>query len=213
MKILLADSPFWSRLGGDFQKKYAEEATKAYKEASKLLPFGSKYVTFVVQPREYGLIEATHDIGRTHNSGLIEMAFDPKFALKNPGQILEQVRLTVFHEMNHAARFNIPLWHKSFLDHCVFEGLATVFARDRAGDNALWGQYDEKDVKRWLEEVKKHADMSNYGDYMFKHPDGRRWIGYKTGTYIIDQAVKKSGKSVEQLSELQCKDILRLAGV
>jgi uncharacterized protein YjaZ len=213
MKVLLADSPFWSKLGEDFQEKYVKEATKAYKEVSKLLPFGSKYITFMVQPREYGLIEATHDAGRTHNSSLIELAFSPKFALKNPGQILKQVRPTVFHEMNHAARFNIHIWHKSFLDNCVLEGLATVFERDRGGEDVLWGKYDEKDVKKWLAEVKKQANMSNYGEYMFKHPDGRRWIGYKTGTYIIDRAVEKSGKSVEELSKLECKDILQLAGV
>ncbi|HVX57985.1 MAG TPA: DUF2268 domain-containing putative Zn-dependent protease [Candidatus Saccharimonadales bacterium] len=211
MKILLADSPFWKELGEDFQKKYKRAAESAYEEVTKLLPFGSGYVTFVVQPREYGLIAETHDIGRTHNSDLIELAFDPKFARKNPQQILDQVRPTVFHEMNHAARFNLNIWHTSFLDHCVLEGLAAVFARDYADYDALWGRYDEGEARKWLAEIRKKEKTLDYDAYMFKHPDGRRWIGYKVGTYLIDQAVKNSGKSVVELSKLESADILTLA--
>lgn len=216
MKVLLADSPFWKERGGDFQTRYVKEVKSAYAKATKLLPFGSKYLTFVVQPREYGLIKETHDAGHAHNSGLIELAFSPKFAIKNPKQILGQVAPTVLHEMNHAARFNIPIWHKSFLDLCVLEGLATVFARDYADDDALWGRYDKPDAKKWLAEIKKNEKTLTYvkyGEYMFKHPDGRRWIGYKTGTYIVDQAAKNSGKSVSELSKLECRDILKLAKV
>jgi uncharacterized protein YjaZ len=48
---------------------------------------------------------------------------------------------------------------------------------------------------------------------MFTHTDGRKWIGYKVGTYIIDQAMKNSGKSVIELTQMECVDILKLAKV
>jgi uncharacterized protein YjaZ len=213
MKVLLADSPFWKDLGEDFQEEYVEAVETAYEKAAKLLPFGSKHVTFVVQPREYGLIDVTHDSGRTANAGLIELAFDPKFAAKQPQQILRQTDYTVFHEMNHAVRFNVRVWHESFLDNCVFEGLATVFERDQAGHDAPWAKYDESDTERWLQEIKQAGKSIDYDAYMYKHPDGRRWIGYKTGTYIIDRALKNSGKTVTDLTKLENEEILKLAKV
>lgn len=192
--------------------QYKKEIEKAYKEVSKLLPFGSTHINFFVQPRFYGLIKHTGDSARTYNSEFIELAFDPTKDKKGLQIIMDGVRPSVYHEMNHAARFNIPIWHKTFIENCVLEGLATVFTRDYAGENAKWAQYP-KNVEEWLEEVVAKKDQIDYGQYMYTHPDGRQWIGYKVGTYIIDQAIKNSGKTVIKLTEMECKDILKLSKV
>ena len=213
MKVLLAHSPSWDELGDEFQKKYVKSVRLAYKQAVKLLPFGSDYVSFVVQPREKVLIGATHDYGRTHNSGFIELAFSPKYAMKYPDKIISRLRSLVLHEMNHAARFDIPIWHKTFLDLCVMEGLATVFEREYADFDGPWGKYPGQQVERWIQEIKKNEKNLSYDEYMYKHPDGRRWIGYKVGTYLIDEAIRNSGKTVIELTKLECQDILKLAKV
>jgi hypothetical protein len=59
----------------------------------------------------------------------------------------------------------------SFMDGVVSEGLATAFERDAGGRLPPW----------------------------FQHPDGRRRIGYRAGTYIADQAIAASGSSAADL--------------
>lgn len=215
MKVLLADSPHWKDLGEDFQQKYIDRVQAAHQDAAKLLPFGYEHISFLVQPRKQRLIKITHDNGCTYNSSLIELAFDNEYAAEHPEQIIKQARAMVFHEMNHAARFHLGIWHwrESFLDYCVLEGLATVFAREYAGYDAPWGQYSENDVKAWLKEVKKAGKDIKDEEYMYTHPDGRKWIGYKVGTYIVDQAMKNSGKSVIELTRLEFEDIMKLAEI
>lgn len=52
-----------------------------------------------------------------------------------------------------------------------------------------------------------------YWQWMFQHPDGRRWIGYRAGTYIADKAIRASGCSAAELAETPTDEFLRLAGV
>lgn len=210
MKIHVADSEY--KVSDDFWKRYKTEIKKSFTEASKLLPFGSKHINFFVQPRTYALIKETGDNARTHNSEFIELAFDPTRDKNGLDTILNGVKYGVYHEMNHAARWNIPIYHHTFLDSCIMEGLATAFARDYAGEKALWAKYP-KNVAEWIQEIIDKNDMFNWGHYSFDHPDGRRWIPYKTGTYIVDQAASNSGKSIIELTQLECTEILKLAKI
>jgi hypothetical protein len=210
MKIHFADSPY--QLPADFKVAYIDEVKKAYKQAAKLLPFGSKHLNIFVQPRTFALIKETGDNAHTYNAEFIELAFDPTREAKGLKIILDGVRAGVFHEMNHAARFNIPIWHKTFLDNCLMEGLATVFARDYTGEKAPWAKYPPE-VGEWIKEIIDKNDLFNWKHYSFDHPDGRRWMAYKIGTYLIDQAIKNSGKSVIELSQMECADIFKLAKI
>lgn len=212
MKVLLADSKYWDKLDKDFQKQYISNIKLAYKKALKLLPFAHERITFIVQPREYWLADITKDNGRTLNAGMIEVAFDPKTALTNPSKLLGQVQPLVLHEMNHAARYNKKIMFKTFLENCVNEGVAVVFTREYVGFKAPWDKYP-KEVTGWLKEIQEAGKCIDTYHYMFMHPDGRPWIGYKVGTYIVDQAMKNSGKSVIELTKLECADILKLARV
>jgi uncharacterized protein YjaZ len=212
MKIHFAESKYDRKLSPEYVKLYKKEIEKAYKEVTKLLPFGSRRINFFVQPRTFYLIEPTGDNARTMNKEFIELAFDPTRDKKALKVILDGVKHSVYHEMSHAARFNISIWHKTFLDNCVLEGLATVFTRDYANEDARWAKYP-KNVKDWLQEIIDKNDMFYWEEYMFSHPDGRKEIGYKVGTYIIDEAIKNSGKSVIELTKMECKDILKLAKI
>ncbi len=212
MKIHFADSEYTNTLPPGFRYKYTQEIKKAYREASKLLPFGSKHINFFVQPRTFALIESTGDNARTYNSEFIELAFDPNRGKKGLEVILSGVRPAVFHEINHAARFNIPIWHHKFLDNCLMEGLATVFSRDYTGEKAPWAKYPPE-VKSWVQEIIDKNDMFAWQQYSFDHPDGRKWIAYKVGTYLIDKAMKNSGKSIIELTRMECADIFKLAQV
>lgn len=210
MKIHYADSSY--KLNADFKKLYIAEVRKVYTQVSKLLQFGSRYLNFFVQAREYGLIPETQDNGRAHNSEFIELAFNPTVDDKGLKVILDNIKPTVFHEMNHAARYNLSIFHVTFLDNCIMEGLATVFERDYGGSEPLYGKYPKK-VNDWVQEIIDKNDMFRWEEYSFNHPDGRRWIAYKVGTYIIDEAIKNSDKTVIELTKLESADILKFANI
>lgn len=183
-----------------------------FADVRKLLPQIPSDVTFVVQTAAYECIPETGDGGYTKNSRLIILSLDPGLPYGEE-KVLASTRCTLFHELHHAARFEAGIFHPTFLDSCIMEGLATVFERDRAECQPLWGLYKPEEAEVWLQEIIAQGDNVPHYPYMYRHNDGRRWIGYKVGTYLIDKVLKASGKSIEELTILECGEIKRLAGV
>ncbi|NWO07227.1 MAG: hypothetical protein HLX50_16520 [Alteromonadaceae bacterium] len=126
-----------------------------------------------------------------------------------------QLRFTLFHELHHLVRGWVMyggVAPNSFMDGVVSEGLATVFERDFAGREAPWGEYPE-DVQNWVTELLELPVSAPYNQWMFQHPDGRRWIGYRAGTYIADQAILASGYSAADLVLISTDEILKMSGI
>jgi len=48
-------------------------------------------------------------------------------------------------------------------------------------------------------------------DWIMQHPDGRRWIGMKTGTYLVDQAMKNLNRTSAELIAMPTADVLAAA--
>jgi hypothetical protein len=46
---------------------------------------------------------------------------------------------------------------------------------------------------------------------MNRHPDGRRWIGYKVGTSLADRARQASGLSLAELATVPTEQIVSWA--
>jgi uncharacterized protein YjaZ len=211
MKLLFAETDFWkNRLA--LQETYTRAVRTTFKDVRKRLPQILPTINFVVQASAHESIPEYGTGGFIRNSKLILLFFDPSLPYGEQA-LLQNTREAVFHELNHAARYAIPIWHHTFLDNCVMEGLATVFERERAGASPLYGQYEAAKARTWLVEIRKKSAAIPWRDYMFTHPDGRKWIGYKVGTYLIDQAVHNSGKTIEELTRMECKDILALADI
>ncbi|HBZ38760.1 MAG TPA: hypothetical protein DEO59_09890 [Balneola sp.] len=54
---------------------------------------------------------------------------------------------------------------------------------------------------------------ANYAQWvMGEHPDGRNYIGYRAGNFLVRKAMNKSGKNILELSELMPEEIIKLAG-
>lgn len=125
----------------------------------------------------------------------------------------ETLRPILFHEFHHLARGctqnGAPF--SSFLDGAVCEGMATAFARDFANAEQPWGTYPS-DIERWYEEVKDLPASATTGEWMFFHSDGRQWVGYKVGTFLVDRAIKAAGQSAAELVDVPSDDIIELAG-
>jgi uncharacterized protein YjaZ len=126
-----------------------------------------------------------------------------------------RLRPVIFHELHHLVRGWVMYGGKpstSFMHGVVSEGLATAFERDAAGSQPPWGIYSE-DVRSWVDELLALPLSASYEHWMFRHPDGRRWIGYRAGTYIVDKAMEASGLSAAELVETPTEKILELSGV
>lgn len=52
------------------------------------------------------------------------------------------------------------------------------------------------------------ADLNTW---LNDHPDGRFAVGCRTGRYVVHQALRRSGMSILELTEVAPEEILRLA--
>ena len=122
-----------------------------------------------------------------------------------------QLRATLFHEFYHLVRANSGQGSSLNLTvRAINEGLATAFERDHGGAPTPWGAYPD-DVSTWAKEFLALRGDALGQHWMSRHPDGRRWIGYKVGTWLADRAVKESGLSLEQLASVPAARILEWA--
>ena len=119
------------------------------------------------------------------------------------------LRATLFHELHHLARSAQTNDLRTLADHVLYEGMATAFERDFAGVETPWGAYPP-DVDQWAIEVLQLPEDASAREWMYSHPDGRRWIGMKVGTYWVDQAMAKSKRSSADLAATPTRDLLAL---
>lgn len=160
---------------------------------------------------EIGAIGAT--IGR---KGRVVCTVDPACAQGMLAMVQSQLRPMLFHELNHVMRkqgqSKLALSQRTLLDFAASEGLATTFERDEGGGHPPWGQYPPE-VHRWVAEIMALPADAAQQPWMFRHPDGRRWIGYKAGTYLVDRAVSAARlSSSAELVEAPTARIFELAG-
>lgn len=87
----------------------------------------------------------------------------------------------------------------------ILEGLAVVFERDLGGAKHSWKKYgDDEVMQTWLTESKQPRFVVA-GD----------WVGktYKLGAWIVDRAIKHSGKSIVELTAMSRDEIMHLTQV
>lgn len=117
------------------------------------------------------------------------------------------LRQALFHEFHHLVRGTAEY---GLIDNVITEGMATAFERDFAGASVPWGEYPD-DVSTWVDELLKLPPDAKRSDWIAQHPDGRRWIGMKAGTYLVDRAMKKLNRTSAELVAMPTADILAAA--
>ena len=132
---------------------------------------------------------------------------------QHPGGVLAvvnaQLRATLFHESYHLVR-EARLTSSSLSDRAVDEGLATAFSAGLRGSPTPWGAYPAN-VADWTREFLALPGDAPRDQWMGKHSDGRRWIGYRVGTYLADRAAAASGLTLAQLAAVPADRIIELA--
>ena len=120
-----------------------------------------------------------------------------------------QLRPTLFHELHHLVRAK-TIDSDRLRDHMIREGLGTAFERDYGGgDFPPWATY-RPEVSRWTTEVLALPDDAPRAVWLFEHPDGRGWIGFRVGTYLVDRAMKSSGKTSAELVQVPTDTIVTM---
>ena len=183
----------------------ADDATR---DARELLPALPQTLVLEVIPSDKDVIE---EVGYTVETGgnTVYWGVRPDRDEGIAGIAEEYLRPAMFAMFFRIVRTQELGYGMSLPDHIVNSGLETVFARDFAATTYPWAAYPP-DVADWVRELLASPE-GEHGPWMSRHPDGRRWIGIKAGTYLVDRAIESSGESVLDLVSTPTDVIIRTA--
>ena len=183
-------------------------AEDSVQEARKLLPGLPERIVLEVRDGTR-VIPETGENGTTRPPDAVCWTIDPSHPDGTSEIIRKWLRGTLFHELHHLVR-DKRVHRTTLMDSVITEGMASAFERDAAGLDVPWARYS-KEVEAWVEEVRALPPDTPRRDWLFRHPDGRRWVGYKVGTYLVDRAMRATGRSAAELVTEPTKDIVRWA--
>lgn len=122
------------------------------------------------------------------------------------------LEVVLYHEFHHLWRgwtIQQNRFGPGIPNAVVNEGLAAVFADQYSG--TAWDRFNyPENVREWLEEILELPLDADYNAWMNDHPDGRIAVGYRTGRYVVHEAMARSGLGIVELSTLSPEEILAL---
>ena len=180
------------------------------REVKPLLPGLPDRIQLTVRPGN-DVIDHTGETGTAMPPDALMWTVDPTRDGGVSAIARRWLRASIIHELHHLAR-SAAQPPKTLMDHAIYEGMATVFERDFAGAKPPWGEYPDH-VAEWTNELLRLPPESPAGPWLYQHPDGRRWIGMKAGTYLVDEAMKKSQRSIQDLTTASTPEIISLSGI
>ncbi len=187
------------------------------KEIRALLPKLTENIRLIVTIIDRNIDEVGGVTGRaeTHTPGEVLVEISNVF----PGGIKEAAKTslasTLFHEIHHIYRgwgIRDNKFGPGVPNAMVNEGLAVAFSEIYTGDITDANSYTD-DADNWVKEILLLPLDASYTQWvMGEHPDGRTYIGYRTGNYLIHKTMEKSKMNILELSELSPDEILKLGG-
>jgi len=196
-------------LTAEERRELQRVADAAFREARAHLEGLPVRLTLLVQWGK-DVIPETGDNGAAGYPANIGWTVDPDRDVL--ATIRTQLRPTLLHELHHLARAG-RVQTVTLLDHVVTEGLAIAFERDVAHVAVPWGEPPPAaDATAWTRELLAQPERALREPWMLRHPDGRRWIGMRVGTLLVDHATRASGKSPAAMVFTPTSEVLRLAG-
>jgi uncharacterized protein YjaZ len=183
-------------------------AERAVVDARRHLPALPSHLRITIQAGSR-VIPETGETGGIGLPGAVYWTVDAAHDGGVVALVSAQLRATLLHEWYHLVReAKVPT--KSLVDRAISEGLATAFERDVGGRATPWGAYPaEGDA--WTAEFRALPGDAPVRDWMYQHPDGRRWVGYKVGARLADRARLKSGLSLTELATVPTNQIVAWA--
>ena len=191
--------------------------SKSEEEVRNFLPTLPDSIKVIVENVDWDLDIVGGVTGRTETNSppLVIVQISNNYYGGIIDSVKRGIQSTIFHEFHHLSRgwaiqdnkfsYGIP-------NAMVNEGLAVAFTEIYTGNISEVNAYtDEAD--NWVREILALPLDANYSDWvMGEHPDGRTYVGYRTGNFLARRAMTMSGKSILELSALTPVEIIKLAG-
>jgi hypothetical protein len=194
------------RLSPTEEANLQQVADTAFRDARTVLEGLPPRLTLIVR-FEKDVIPETGESGSAGFPGNVRLELDPDRDVL--ATIRQFVRPSLLHELHHLARQSRVKDTRSSLDRVIYEGLATAFERDIAKSPPPWGQ-PPPEIAEWAREVLDHPEAAPEA-WFGPRADGRRWIGHRVGTFLVDRASQSSKKSAAELVFAPTGEVLRLA--
>ena len=184
-----------------------EIADQTVVEVRRLLPTLPQGLLLRVRPSAEGILAATGEGATSQPPNTVEWVFTPRDGVIDIARA--HLRTALFHELHHLARFH-HVASTALLDLVIAEGLATAFERDFAHSAPPWGEYGDE-VSGWAKALIAMPRNEQWDSTFEQHPDGRLWIGSRTGTYLVDRAMRVSGRNSASLIAVPTDEIISMA--
>ena len=200
------------------QKVFIREViSNTEEEVRNLLPNLPDSIKVIVANVDWNLDVVNGVTGRTETNHppLVLIQISNNYQGGVIDSVYQGIKSTIFHEFHHLSRgwaiqdnkfsYGIP-------NAMVNEGLAVAFTEIFTGNINEVNAYTEE-ADHWVKEILALPLDASYSDWvMGEHPDGRTYIGYRTGNFLVRRAMNNSGKSILELSNLMPNEIIKLAG-
>lgn len=157
----------------------------------------------------YFLIPETGTGGFADDENVLVLAFDPNF--HDIDQQLQSLKASYFHESYHIAQGWLGDTVLPPLQESILEGAATVFERSRAHGKPPWGEYESGEaMRRLFDQVSQLGPDYDHEKWKyFDKESGEKWILYKVGTFVVDEALRKNPNlTIEILADKKYKEII-----
>jgi hypothetical protein len=185
-------------------------AVQAEQRLRALLPL-VEHLHLLVEPSEAVL--PTGDNASTLAPNLVKWMADPALGVTDVAR--RHLAQALAHEAFHAASFRrLPpevdggCWENV----AIAEGLATAFARDSFGADEAWSAYPAEVIENWAAELfAQPLDERSVLEWKFKHPDGRTFIAFRVGTWLVDVACAFARRAPADLVWVPGPEILKMA--
>lgn len=183
----------------------ADVARRAVPDVARALPaLPVPIVLRVGKSRD--VIPETGESAESWQPNVVRFVVDPnRDAL---GIVRQWLRSALFHELHHVVR-GAAIVDRDLHDDLVREGLATVFERDATGVMPPWGR-PPPEIDAWTTEVLALPNDAPRS-WLYRAPDGQRWVGMRVGTALALRAMVASGKTSAELARTPTADVLRFA--
>jgi uncharacterized protein YjaZ len=200
-------------------RDFLEETIKIHvTKACGLL--GIFYVNITVYTNSNFVVSETGEGGYAASGEWFQIYIDPTRLEDELKKIITNyIPLTIYHELNHVARWNSVGYGSTLPEAIITEGLASVFAVENwKKAKSPWIKYSQKEIKKLIKIYQnrdKNSDNNySHDDWFYGAGELPRWIGYKLGFYIV-RLVRKNNPEIswKKLINMSSKEIIKLADI
>ncbi|MGB5480194.1 MAG: DUF2268 domain-containing putative Zn-dependent protease, partial [Eudoraea sp.] len=200
------------------QKVFIREViSNSEEEVRNLLPNLPDSIKVIVENVDWNLDIVNGVTGRTETNHppLVLVQISNNYQGGVIDSVYQGIKSTIFHEFHHLSRgwaIQDNKFGPGISNAMVNEGLAVAFTEIYTGNIIDVNSYPEE-ADNWVKEILALPPDASYAQWvMGEHPDGRTYIGYRTGNFLARRAMNISGKNILELSSLMPNEIIKLAG-